>query len=210
MHGLLAWRQWLRRAVFVGRLRLSARLAGATLELEVADDLRLGEGVKVWIKHGTTNRLVIGPGCLLRDDVYIELHGGDVELGPEVDLRRGFVLNVQGRLRLRGRNVLSYSGAIHCMESVEIGELTSFSEQVVVVDSRHFWTDRESWFYSNAESSPVRIGRNSWLASGSTVTMGVTIGDCALVAAKAVVTRDVPDGTIVAGLPAKPIGRTLP
>lgn len=52
-------------------------------------------------------------------------------------------------------------------------------------------------------ASPVTIGKNVWIGSGATILPGVTIGDRAVVAAGAVVTKDVPEGTVVAGVPAK-------
>lgn len=56
-------------------------------------------------------------------------------------------------------------------------------------------------------SLPIVIKRNAWLGSGATVLPGVTIGENAIVAAGAVVTKDVPDNTVVGGIPAKVIKR---
>ncbi|WP_160035595.1 DapH/DapD/GlmU-related protein [Paenibacillus sp. An7] len=53
--------------------------------------------------------------------------------------------------------------------------------------------------------SPVVIGQNVWVGSSATILPGVTIGDHAVVAAGAVVTKDVPNNTVVAGVPAKVI-----
>ncbi|WP_059105290.1 sugar O-acetyltransferase [Shouchella shacheensis] len=51
--------------------------------------------------------------------------------------------------------------------------------------------------------SSVIIGENAWIGSSSSILPGVTIGDNAIVAAGAVVTKDVPENTVVAGVPAK-------
>ena len=50
---------------------------------------------------------------------------------------------------------------------------------------------------------PIRIGNDVWIGSGAMIRKGVTIGDEAIVAAHAVVTRDVPPGALVGGVPAK-------
>src|SRR5690625_859263 len=52
-------------------------------------------------------------------------------------------------------------------------------------------------------SSPVVIGENVWIGSNATILPGVTIGVNSVVAAGAVVTKDVPKDTVVAGVPAK-------
>src|SRR3954469_13306929 len=49
----------------------------------------------------------------------------------------------------------------------------------------------------------IHIKRNAWIGANATITQGVTIGENAVVAAGAVVTKDVPDNTVVGGIPAK-------
>lgn len=56
------------------------------------------------------------------------------------------------------------------------------------------------------KTSPVIIEKNVWLATGCTILMGVHIGEGAVVAAGAIVTRDVAPFTVVGGVPAKKIG----
>lgn len=51
--------------------------------------------------------------------------------------------------------------------------------------------------------APIVLGRNVWVGSNATILQGVTIGDNAVVAAGAVVSRDVPANTIVGGVPAR-------
>lgn len=53
--------------------------------------------------------------------------------------------------------------------------------------------------------SPVVIGKNVWIGSNATILPGVKIGDNSVVAAGAVVTKDVPENTVVAGVPAKAV-----
>ena len=55
--------------------------------------------------------------------------------------------------------------------------------------------------------APIVLGKNVWVGSNSTILQGVTIGDNAVIAAGAVVTKDVEAGTIVGGVPARFIKR---
>ncbi|MEK3748562.1 sugar O-acetyltransferase [Paenibacillus sp. FSL E2-8871] len=57
--------------------------------------------------------------------------------------------------------------------------------------------------------SPVIIGDNVWIGSNATILPGVTIGDNSVVAAGAVVTKDVPANTVVAGVPAKELKKII-
>src|SRR5690348_16682663 len=50
---------------------------------------------------------------------------------------------------------------------------------------------------------PIRIKKNAWIGANATILPGVTIGENAVVAAGAVVSKDVPDNTVVGGIPAK-------
>ena len=54
-------------------------------------------------------------------------------------------------------------------------------------------------------AKPVRIGNDVWIGGNVTILPGVTIGNNVVVAAGAVVTKDVPDNTLVGGIPAKKI-----
>jgi maltose O-acetyltransferase len=51
----------------------------------------------------------------------------------------------------------------------------------------------------------VTIGRNVWVGSGCIILPGVTIGDNSVIAAGSVVTKDVPEGALMGGVPAKQI-----
>jgi acetyltransferase-like isoleucine patch superfamily enzyme len=57
-----------------------------------------------------------------------------------------------------------------------------------------------------AEEAPIHIEPHAWIGAGAIILPGVTVGQRAVVAAGAVVTKNVPAHTIVAGVPARPIG----
>lgn len=50
---------------------------------------------------------------------------------------------------------------------------------------------------------PIHIKRNAWIGAGATILPGVTVGENSVVAAGAVVSKDVPENTVVGGIPAK-------
>ncbi|WP_376715052.1 DapH/DapD/GlmU-related protein [Janibacter limosus] len=56
---------------------------------------------------------------------------------------------------------------------------------------------------SDMHPAPIVIGRKVWIGANATILKGVTIGDGAIVAAGAVVTKDVPADSIVVGAPAR-------
>ena len=85
---------------------------------------------------------------------------------------------------------------------VTIGDDCQIGHNVVFATLNHGLApeDRKTTF-----PAPIILGRNVWIGSNATILQGVTIGDNAIVAAGAVVTRDVPADTVVGGVPAKTI-----
>ena len=75
---------------------------------------------------------------------------------------------------------------------------------VVLATLNHVKAPKER---SSMIPAPIHIGKNVGIGTGATVLPGVSIGDGAIVAAGAVVSKDVPENTIVGGVPAKVIGR---
>lgn len=75
----------------------------------------------------------------------------------------------------------------------------------------HIYThDTVLWAVSGgvqqARKSAVKIGSNTYIGAQSVIVAGVTIGERCVIAANSLVNRDVPDGTIVGGTPAKKLG----
>lgn len=117
-----------------------------------------------------------------------------------------------GEYTYTGRNFTAW----HC----KIGKYCSISWNVSIGGANHDYerVTTHAMLYSNdfgmldgkqplynRFNNECVIGNDVWLAANSTICRGVTIGDGAVVAAGAVVTKDVAPYTIVAGVPAKPI-----
>lgn len=88
---------------------------------------------------------------------------------------------------------------------IYIGDDTLIGHNVVLATLNHALSPRKR---ADMIPAPIRIGSKVWIGAGAIVLPGVTIGDGAIVAAGAVVTKDVPENTIVGGVPAKPM-RTI-
>ena len=89
-------------------------------------------------------------------------------------------------------------------DRVVIGQRVSIGPQVMLLTSTHEIS--ESYRRAGAlKLSPIRIGDGVWLGARAMVLPGVIVGDGAIVAAGAVVTKDVPPNTLVAGVPARAI-----
>ena len=83
---------------------------------------------------------------------------------------------------------------------VTIGDGCQIGHNVVFATLNHGLQPEERGITYPA---PIVLGKNVWVGSNSTILQGVTIGDNAVIAAGAVVTKDVEAGTIVGGVPAR-------
>ena len=100
-----------------------------------------------------------------------------------------------------GKDVFINSGC-HFQDQggIEIGDGALIGHNVVLATINHDLNPKEN---RKNHYAPIRIGAHVWIGSNATVLPGVTIGDWAVVAAGAVVTRDVPAMTVVGGVPAR-------
>ena len=69
--------------------------------------------------------------------------------------------------------------------------------------------DLDSAKRHNMTPAPIHIGKNVWAGANATILPGVTVGDGTIIAARAVVNRDVSQNTVVGGVPAKVLKRCL-
>lgn len=83
---------------------------------------------------------------------------------------------------------------------VSLGDGCQIGHNVVFATLNHGLApeDRQTTY-----PAPITLGKNVWVGFNSTILQGVTIGDNAVIAAGAVVTKDVPENTIVGGVPAR-------
>lgn len=105
-----------------------------------------------------------------------------------------------------GKDVFVNSGC-HFQDQggITIGDGTLIGHNVVLATINHDLLPKNN---RKNHYKPIHIGNHVWIGSNSTVLPGVTVGDWAVIAAGAVVTKDVPPYTIVGGTPARII-RTL-
>ena len=102
-----------------------------------------------------------------------------------------------------GKKVFINSGC--CFQDqggIELGDGCLIGHQTVIATLNH---DLDPDRRGGMLPAKVVIGKNVWVGAHSTILPGVTVGDNAVVAAGAVVTRDVPANSVVAGVPAKVI-----
>ncbi len=102
-----------------------------------------------------------------------------------------------------GKNVFINSGC-HFQDQggIEIGDGCLIGHNVVLATINHDLYPENNRINHYA---PIKLGKSVWVGSNATILSGVTVGDWAVIAAGAVVTRDVPPLTVVGGVPAKVI-----
>jgi acetyltransferase-like isoleucine patch superfamily enzyme len=168
-----------------------------------------GRGRLGWVDlDRASSGALIGEGSLLRAGsvVYERVEiGARVETGHHVMIREETVIGddsvigshtvIDGRVRIGSR--------VRVETGVYIPPYTRIGDDVFIGPRAVFTNDR--YPPSNRLQGPT-IERGAVIGANATILPGVTIGEEAVVAAGSVVTRDVPPRTVVAGVPARPIG----
>jgi putative colanic acid biosynthesis acetyltransferase WcaF len=104
-------------------------------------------------------------------------------------------------LQLGEHSTLSSGAEIYNLGPVEIGAHTVLSQDVYVCAGTHDYTLADLPLLRPG----IVIGSGVWIAAGAFIGPGVTIGDNSVIAARAVVVKDVPPGVVVGGNPARVI-----
>lgn len=106
-----------------------------------------------------------------------------------------------------GDNVwIGLNGMFNCEGGITIDEGTIISDEVVMLSYMHNYDGADMIPYNQVNLlRPISIGSYVWVGYRAMISPGVTVGDGAIIAMGAVVTKDVAEGEIVGGNPAKPI-----
>ena len=102
-------------------------------------------------------------------------------------------------LKIRKSCIFGTRVQLYNLGGLEIGDHTVLSQDVYVCGGTHDYTDPTYPLVRKKN----KIGSYVWVAAGAFIHPGVTIGDGAVIGARAVVTRDVEPWTVVSGHPAK-------
>ena len=131
-----------------------------------------------------TAAITIGSRCRIGAATELQTNeGGSIILGSDIRINRGCT-------------IVSYA-------SVTIGDFAIIGEYVTIRDANHGMQTHEPMRYQPHVSKPIVIGGDVWIGRGACILPGVTIGTGAVIGANSVVTRDIPEFAIAAGMPAQ-------
>lgn len=133
---------------------------------------------------------------------------GEVVLDEGVELHSNVRIesNDKGVIRIHKKCSFNFGTRIECMNRVEIGEGVITGAYVYISDRNHRYADISKYISQQGFTNPVggvKIGSGTWIGVHAVIVGTVTIGRNCVVAANAVVTKDVPDYSVVGGVPAK-------
>ncbi len=125
-----------------------------------------------------------------------------MQIAPGACIHRGLELRAARNVRIGEGSVVGFDAILDGRAGIEIGRYVNLSSSVAIWTVQH--DHRDPQFH--VRGAPVAIGDRAWLSFRCTVLPGVTVGEGAVVATGAVVTKDVPAYAIVGGVPASVIG----
>ncbi len=153
--------------------------------MAINDDVKLGKDVKIFHPN-----LVNLYGCVI---------GDDTKIGTFVEIQKDVM--VGNRCKISSHSFLCEGVILE--DEVFIGHGVMFTNDLyprATNEDGSLKTD-DDWY-----TVKTLVKRSASIGSNATILPGVTIGEKAVVGAGAVVTRDVPDNAIVAGVPAREVG----
>jgi len=160
----------------------------------------------LWLKLRWRGRLKTDGMCFVCPGVKFEIgRDATVTLGRWSWIgHRSKVRAHEGGVSIGAKSVLGQECTISCYQHISIGRECIIADRAMMIDFDHGVVEverpiREQGIYKR----DVDIGNNVWIGYGACVLRGVRIGDNSIVGTSAVVTCDVPDNAVVAGVPAR-------
>jgi len=159
-----------------------------------------------WLKLRWRGRLRTDGLCFVCPGVKFEI-GKDatVTLGRWSWIGHGTKVRVhEGEVSIGAKSVLGQEGTISAYRHISIGRECIIADKVMMIDFDHGMVEvertiREQGIYKRE----VHVGHNVWIGYGACLLRNVTVGDNCVVGTSAVVTGDVPENAVVAGIPAR-------
>jgi acetyltransferase-like isoleucine patch superfamily enzyme len=149
-------------------------------------------------------------GVYVRRPFYGNAHQmlgqGRLEIGRQTFLEAGVTLqSSEGRIRLGQRVYLSRGVTVGAVGLVEIGDFALVGPGCYITDADHRFEDPVMPVPDQGMTSkgPTVLEDNVWLGANVVVTSGVRIGRRSVIAANSVVTKDIPEFSLAAGIPAR-------
>lgn len=165
---------------------------------------------RVSIKH--KHLVSFGKSVFLGEDVEINaLSKKGVVLGDNVSVHRGTVIDCTGGIRSIGEGIVIGNSVgfspycyIQVRGKVTIEDNVIFGPNSRIFSENHNFEEKNQLISEQGETRKgVHIKKGVWVGSNVTILDGVTVGENAILAAQALVTKDVPPYAIVGGVPAK-------
>lgn len=137
---------------------------------------------------------------------FLYRHVWLVDMGPKVVIYWGTEIRGSAQLHIGEGSIIGDKAILDARRGgIFIGKNVNFSSDVHLWTGQHDYND--PYFRSMPNKrGPIKIGDRVWIGPNATILHSVTIGEGAVVAAGAVVTKDVEPYTLVGGIPAKKIG----
>lgn len=173
----------------------------------------IGEGIIAFrLKRniGLDNIMSIGKGCWA-DKLKISIHGNNnsISIGDKVKFKFDCELFIRGNnCSIEIGDGTSFSSGLRIMavednSYVKIGKECMFSNQIMVrTDDSHYIYDIQTGERIN-KAKPIVVGDHVWIAAGVTILKGTIIGKGSVIGTKSLVTHDISENCIAAGIPAK-------
>jgi acetyltransferase-like isoleucine patch superfamily enzyme len=173
---------------------LVQRLLGrATCVLQ--DDAVLTWSARIRNIRGDSRAIVVGCHTRIRGELVTFAHGGQITIGDWCYVGEGARIWSAASIAIGDRVLIAHSVNIFDNLTHPIRAAERHEQTQQIYQSGH---PRQI----SLDESPVRICDDAWIGAGAFVLRGVTVREGAIVAAGAVVTKDVPPYTMVAGNPA--------